>query len=162
MMPAPVPKTWDLKSVILRRMLPSDASATLSLLKESPEASMWSMDSLTESASQWIGWVAEQDGLVVGFLVGRPAADEFEILNLAVGAKFRRKGIASLMIQTAIETARAAGVANIFLEVRASNEAGIALYTRLAFQACGQRKNYYRDPIEDAVILTFNNFETVS
>jgi [ribosomal protein S18]-alanine N-acetyltransferase len=160
-MPAPVPKAWHPKSVTIRRMLPSDALATRLLLKESPEASMWSMESLEESASRWIAWVAEGDRRVVGFLVGRPAADEFEILNLAVGTEFRRKGIASQLIQTAIETARFAGVANIFLEVRASNEAGIALYTRLAFQACGRRKNYYRDPIEDAVLLIFNNFETV-
>ncbi|HWF13105.1 MAG TPA: ribosomal protein S18-alanine N-acetyltransferase [Candidatus Acidoferrales bacterium] len=123
---------------------------------------MWSMESLEESASRWIAWVAERDGRVVGFLAGRPAADEFEILNLAVGTEFRRKGIASQLIQTAIDTARSARVANIFLEVRASNEAGIALYRSLDFQPCGQRKNYYRDPIEDAVLLIFNNFETVS
>jgi len=66
------------------------------------------------------------------------------------------------LIKTVIETARAAGVANIFLEVRASNRAGIALYARMAFQVCGQRKNYYHDPIEDAVLLIFNIFETVS
>jgi ribosomal-protein-alanine N-acetyltransferase len=143
-------------------MLPSDASGAQSILKESPEASMWSMESLEESASRWIAWVAERGGQVVGFLVGRPAADEFEILNLAVGTEFRRKGIASRLIQTAIDTARSARVANIFLEVRASNEAGIALYRSLDFKPCGQRKNYYRDPIEDAVLLIFNNFETVS
>jgi N-acetylglutamate synthase-like GNAT family acetyltransferase len=76
-------------------MLPSDSPAAASLLQESPEASKWSKESLEESTSQWIAWVAELDGQVVGFLIGRPAADEFEILNLAVGKKFRRKGIAN-------------------------------------------------------------------
>jgi ribosomal-protein-alanine N-acetyltransferase len=139
-------------------MLPSDSPAAASLLQESPEASKWSKESLEESTSQWIAWVAELDGQVVGFLIGRPAADEFEILNLAVGKKFRRKGIAAGLIRNGIETAREAGVAQIFLEVRASNAPGIALYTQLGFLVCGQRKNYYRDPIEDAVLLIFNNF----
>jgi [ribosomal protein S18]-alanine N-acetyltransferase len=145
------------ESVTIRRMIGSDAPAALSLLEESPEASMWSRESLEESISQWIAWAAELDGQVVGFLIGRPAGDEFEILNLAVGEKFRRRGIATKLIQTVTETARAAGVAQIFLEVRASNLPGIALYTHLAFHVCGRRKNYYRDPMEDAVLLTLNN-----
>lgn len=158
-MSTPGPKTWGANSVTIRRMLPADAPAASCLLEESPEASMWSRESLEDSASRWMAWVAEINGSVVGFLVGRPAADEFEILNLAVGREFRRKGIASQLIETAIETARSAGAANIFLELRASNNAGIALYTHLAFRACGQRKNYYRDPIEDASLLSYNIFE---
>ncbi|HEX3376883.1 MAG TPA: ribosomal protein S18-alanine N-acetyltransferase [Candidatus Acidoferrales bacterium] len=136
----------------------SDAAAALSLLDESPEASKWSKKSLEESISACIAWVADLDGRVVGFLIGRPAADEFELLNLAVGKKFQRSGIATKLIHMATETAHIAGVAQIFLEVRASNLPGIALYTHLAFRVCGRRKNYYRDPIDDAVLLIFNNF----
>jgi [ribosomal protein S18]-alanine N-acetyltransferase len=151
-------KILDPNSLILRRMFASDAGAAASLLEESPEASMWSRESLVESFSSGVAWVAELDGRVVGFLLGRPAADEFEILNLAVGKKFRRCGIATKLIDIAAETAHAAGVAQIFLEVRASNLPGIALYTHLAFRICGRRKNYYRDPIDDAILLIFNNF----
>jgi ribosomal-protein-alanine N-acetyltransferase len=157
-MPASGIKTLDPNSVIVRRMFASDAGAALSLLEESPEASMWSRESLVESFSSGIAWVAELDGRVVGFLIGRPAADEFEILNLAVGKEFRRCGIATKLIDIATETAHAAGVAQIFLEVRASNLPGIALYTQMAFRVCGRRKNYYRDPIDDAILLIFNNF----
>ncbi|HTC65366.1 MAG TPA: ribosomal protein S18-alanine N-acetyltransferase [Candidatus Saccharimonadales bacterium] len=156
-MPAPGHGTFDPQSVTLRRMIAADAGAALLLLEESPEASRWSRESLEQSISKWIAWVADLDGRVVGFLIGRPAADEFEILNLAVGKKFRRCGIATRLIHNATETALAAGVAQIFLEVRSSNLPGIALYTRLAFRVCGRRKNYYRDPIEDAVLLIFNN-----
>ena len=156
-MPAPGYGTFDPQSVTVRRMIAADAGAALSLLEESPEASRWSRKSLEHSISQWIAWVADLDGLAVGFLIGRPAADEFEILNLAVGKKFRRCGIATKLIHIATETAHAAGVSQIFLEVRASNLPGIALYTHLAFRICGRRKNYYRDPIEDAVLLIFNN-----
>ncbi|HWF13859.1 MAG TPA: ribosomal protein S18-alanine N-acetyltransferase [Candidatus Acidoferrales bacterium] len=151
-------KTWDPQSVAIRRMLASDASVAYSLLEESPEASMWSKESLEESASQWVAWVAELDRQVVGFLAGRPVADEFEILNLAVGKNFRRNGIATKLLRSAIETARAAAATQIFLEVRPSNAPGIALYTHLAFRVCGRRKNYYRDPVEDALLLILRNF----
>ncbi len=150
--------TSDPNSVSVRRMSGADAEAALSLLEESPEASMWAKESLVESITQGIAWVADFDGHVVGFLIGRPAADEFEILNLAVGKKYRRCGIATKLIHIATETAHTAGVAQIFLEVRASNLPGIALYTRLAFRVCGRRKNYYRDPIDDAVLLIFKDF----
>ena len=155
---APRHKTWDPQLIAIRSMLASDASSARALLEESPEASMWSKESLEESASQWVAWVAELDGQVVGFLAGRPVADEFEILNLAVGKNFRRSGIATRLIHSAIETARAAGATQIFLEVRSSNAPGIALYTRLAFRICGRRKNYYRDPLEDALLLILRDF----
>lgn len=158
-MPASGSPIRDPRSDYVRRMIPSDASAVLSILEESPEASMWSRESLEESASRWTAWVAESNGRVVGFLVGRTAVDEFEILNLAVGREFRRQGIARQLIQSAIETARTAGVASVFLEVRAANQSAIVLYTRMAFQVCGKRKNYYREPIDDAVLLSFSNFE---
>jgi ribosomal-protein-alanine N-acetyltransferase len=157
-MPAPGRGTFDPESVAVRRMVAADAGAAVSLLDESPEASRWSKKSLEESISRGIAWAADFDGQVVGFLIGRPAADEFEILNLAVGKKFRRRGIASKLIHNATETARAAGIAQMFLEVRASNLPGIALYTYLEFRVCGRRRNYYRDPIDDAVLLIFNNF----
>ena len=154
-MHTPGEKNWDPQAVTIRRMAASDASAALFLLEESPEASMWSRESLEQSALQWIAWVAEIDGNVVGFLTGRPAADEFEILNLAVAQKFRRAGIATKLIKVAIDPAHSAGVTQIFLEVRASNFSGIALYEHLSFQVCGRRKNYYRNPTEDAVLLIF-------
>jgi len=151
----PGEKNWDPEAVTIRRMAASDASAALSLLEESPEASMWSKESLVESASQWIAWVAELDGHVVAFLMGRPAADEFEILNLAVAQKFRRVGFATKLIKVAVDAAQSSGATQIFLEVRASNLPGIALYERLSFQICGRRKNYYRNPMEDAILLIF-------
>ena len=157
-MPGPGRGTFDPESVAVRRMVAADAGAAVSLLEESPEASRWSKKSLEESITRGIAWAADFDGQVVGFLIGRPAADEFEILNLAVGKKFRRRGIASKLIHNATETARAAGIAQMFLEVRASNLPGIALYTQMAFRVCGRRKNYYRDPIDDAILLIFNNF----
>ncbi len=141
--------------VSLRRFrgtLPMEA-----ILKESPEASIWSKESLLESAFKGevlgcrVGWTP------VGILIGRVAADEFEIFNLAVGKAFRRRGIATQLVRASLASAQTAGARNSYLEVRASNERAIAFYERMGFQACGRRPNYYRGPDEDAVLLIYHN-----
>lgn len=143
--------------VSVRLMCASDAPAAHSILKESPEASMWSRESLTESASRGIALVAELDGSIAGILVGRAAADEFEILNLAVGKLWRRRGAASRLVADAVARAQDTGATQVHLEVRASNAGAIAFYEKMGFRICGRRPNYYRDPVEDAVLLVFHN-----
>jgi ribosomal-protein-alanine N-acetyltransferase len=143
--------------VSVRVMRASDISAAHSILKESPEASMWSRESLMESASRGIALVAELDGSVAGIFVGRAAADEFEILNLAVGKLWRRRGAASQLVADAVARARDTGAMQIHLEVRASNGGAIAFYEKMGFRICGRRANYYREPVEDAVLLIFHN-----
>lgn len=160
-MPASGEKTGNSPAVTVRRMTASDASAAQSILKESPEASIWSRESLLESVSQGIAWAAELDGRVAGILIGRVAADEFEILNLAVGKAFRRQGIATQLLNSALEYAQAAGARRTYLEVRASNSGGIGFYTRMGFRGCGRRPNYYRDPVEDAVLLVSHREENI-
>jgi len=145
--------------VSVRLMHASDISAARSILKESPEASMWSRESLMESASRGIALVAELDGSIAGILVGRAAADEFEILNLAVGKAWRRRGAASRLVADAVTRAQSEGATQVHLEVRASNAGAIALYEKMGFRICGRRPNYYREPVEDAVLLVFHNSE---
>ncbi len=152
-MHSPGQKISDSSAVTVRRMSASDVSAALSILEESPEAATWSRASLLESAASGNTWAAELDGRVAGILIGRVAADEFEILNLAVGKTCRRRGVATRLVTTALESARTAGARQAYLEVRASNEAGIAFYARIGFRVCGRRPNYYRNPEEDAVLL---------
>jgi ribosomal-protein-alanine N-acetyltransferase len=158
-MHSPGEKIEDSPAVTVRRMSASDASAAHSILKESPESSIWSKESLLESVSQGIAWAAELDGRVAGILIGRVAADEFEILNLAVGKACRRRGIATQLVRSALEQVRAAGARRTYLEVRASNAGGIAFYERMGFRECGRRPNYYRDPLEDAVLLVSHGEE---
>jgi ribosomal-protein-alanine N-acetyltransferase len=139
-----------------------DVPSALSILAESPEASMWSEVSLLESASKGIAWAAVLNGNVVGVLIGRIAADEFEILNLAVSKGNRRQGIATKLVRHAIDSAITEGARRSYLEVRASNAAGLALYARMGFQICGRRANYYGNPPEDAVLLVLHRNGTDS
>lgn len=160
-MPAPGEKIGNSSAATVRRMTASDVTAAHSILKESPEASIWSRESLLESVSHGIAWTAELHARVAGILIGRVAADEFEILNLAVGKEFRRRGIATQLVNSALEHARTAGARRTYLEVRASNAGGIGFYARMGFRECGRRPNYYHDPVEDAVLLVSHSEEKI-
>ena len=148
--------------VTIRQMSASDVPAALSILEESPEASIWSRESLLKWASQGTCWAAELDGCVAGILIGRVAAEEFEILNLAVRKVQRRRGVATQLVGTAVESARIAGARQSYLEVRASNEGAIALYKQIGFDFSGRRQNYYSNPLEDAVLLVLHKDGTNS
>jgi ribosomal-protein-alanine acetyltransferase len=143
------------RSISVRGLRPSDVSAVSSILAESPEASKWPEDSLLESAQSGTAWVAEQEGRVIGFLIGRAVADEFEILNLAVAQSHRRRRIATRLLETMAAWLRTIGTRRAYLEVRASNESAIALYARHGFSPSGRRARYYQYPQEDAVVLSW-------
>ena len=87
--------------------------------------------------------VAEEDGKVVGYAGLQVVLDEGYIANVAVDPDYRRKGIASKLMQVYIDFAKANRLAFLTLEVRPSNMAAIILYGRLGFRSVGRRKNYY-------------------
>jgi [ribosomal protein S18]-alanine N-acetyltransferase len=134
-------------------MSAADVSGVQAILKESPEASMWSEESLLESVATGVAWVARMKGTVAGILIGRGAADEFEILNMAVGKMWRRRKVATRLVDAALGRARSEGARKTYLEVRASNEGGISFYKRIGFLETGCRPEYYARPKEDAVLL---------
>jgi [ribosomal protein S18]-alanine N-acetyltransferase len=143
--------------VAIRKLATSDVPAVLAILQESPEAAGWSQGSLLQLASvEAAAWVADLDGVPAGFLIGRIAADEFEILNMAVSHAHRRGGIGSKLLESTLEFSRVAGSARAYLEVRASNEPALALYSRHGFTECGRRAGYYRDPVDDALLLSLS------
>lgn len=97
--------------------------------------------------------VAETDAGVVGYAIGRVAADEGEILNVAVQPEWRRRGIARRLVEALLAALAAAGARQVYLEVRESNVAARQLYTAFGFGEVGRRARYYRRPVEDAVVL---------
>ena len=97
--------------------------------------------------------LAQRDGEAVGFVVIGLTAEVAEIESLAVVAGQRRSGIARALCERGIDWARERGAAEMELEVRASNEAAVRLYGKLGFEEQGRRRGYYREPVEDAVLM---------
>jgi ribosomal-protein-alanine N-acetyltransferase len=91
---------------------------------------------------------------VVGYIVCWIVSDEMHILNLAVDQSFRRRGIAKKLVLTALKRAHQKGIKRAFLEVRSSNMAAKKLYSDLGFTGTSVRRDYYEEPIEDAVVMT--------
>ena len=75
------------------------------------------------------------------------------MMNIAVHPDFRRQGIAEALVGELVSRLRDNDVHCLLLEVRASNEPAKQLYGKLGFIQVGLRKNYYRSPKEDALIL---------
>jgi len=115
----------------------------------------WSEASFREAlrASWSFGLVAENPDQVIGYVVAREAAGTGEILNLAVDLPHRRRGIARALLEAALAALRRRRAEEVYLEVRASNEAAQGLYRRAGFLPVGRRRGYYRNPAEDALVL---------
>lgn len=93
---------------------------------------------------------------VIGYIILWHILDEVQISNFAVHPDFRRKGLGESVLFYVLEMLKKEGVERIFLEVRPSNVAARALYEKLGFRLLGVRKNYYRFPQEDALMMGFS------
>ena len=115
----------------------------------------WSENSvaseLKNPLSLWL--VAEVDGAVAGYVGSQTVMDETDMMNIAVHPDYRRQGIAIALIEALIDGLKQKGSHYLTLEVRTSNENARSLYKKLGFCEVGIRKNYYRNPKEDAIIL---------
>jgi ribosomal-protein-alanine N-acetyltransferase len=92
---------------------------------------------------------------VAGYVVIWLVADEAELANLAVAPDRRRQGIGQYLLDAAMAEAVAGGAVSLYLEVRESNVAARALYGGRGFVAVGRRASYYRNPVEDALLLRY-------
>jgi ribosomal-protein-alanine N-acetyltransferase len=104
-------------------------------------------------ASDVVFLVAAAPEGIAGYVVAQDAADEGEILNLAITPARMRGGIGRALVERALATLRERGARRVFLEVREGNAAARALYAGLGFEAVGRRPRYYRRPVEDAIVL---------
>lgn len=98
----------------------------------------------------------EQDGTVAAYLLGCGVAGESEILRVATHPSFRRRGLGRDLVRSFISERMNEGDSTVFLEVRASNISAIALYASCGFASFAVRRNYYRNPTEDAVMMRFD------
>jgi len=101
-------------------------------------------------------WTYRSGGALLGYFVLLVGAGEAHLLNLSVPAARQREGHGSELLREVLRLARAKGARHLFLEVRPSNAAGKALYTRFGFRRVALRRGYYpaREGREDALVLT--------
>lgn len=125
-------------------------------IEEECFAHPWSLDSIRAELDKEgsFFFVAEDNGSPVGYIGFNIVLDEGYIANVAVRHKYRRQGIAKILIQTVIDTAVNNNLAFVTLEVRPSNRNAVSLYKKYGFEEVGRRKNFYRDPTEDGLIMT--------
>lgn len=115
----------------------------------------WSENSvaseLDNKLSYWL--VAMEGDKVAGYVGSQTVLDWTDMMNIAVHPDYRRQGIAEALVSELQSALKDHGSRCLTLEVRASNAPAIALYEKLGFSQVGLRKNYYRNPKEDALIL---------
>lgn len=106
---------------------------------------------LENELSTWL--VCLEDGKTVGYVGSQTVLGETDMMNVAVHPNFRNRGIARGLIVELINVLSSQGSHSLTLEVRASNTPARNLYQTLGFREVGCRKNYYRNPKEDGLIL---------
>jgi len=97
--------------------------------------------------------VCEEEDAVVGFVVMRVVSAEAEILNLAVSSGWEGRGIGSSLVEECKKFAKAKGASEIWLEVRLSNFRARSFYEKHGFFNVCIRKNFYENPVEDALVM---------
>ena len=90
---------------------------------------------------------------LAGYAVVMTVLDEAELLRIGVCPSLRGRGIAARLMERLLEVAAAAGAESVFLEVREHNDAARSLYRKFGFHEVGVRKDYYRGPKEDGILM---------
>lgn len=115
----------------------------------------WSVNSIASELgnklSVWL--VAIENDNVVGYVGSQTVLGETDMMNIATHPDHRGKGIATSLIKELITELTLRKSRSLMLEVRVSNDTAIRLYRNLGFAEVGCRKNYYRNPKEDALIM---------
>ena len=99
-------------------------------------------------------FVAETGKTLIGYIGIKAVVDEGYITNIAVFPEFRRKGVAAALLNKVFDYAKEKRLSFVSLEVRPSNTAAVSLYQKTGFKEEGRRKDFYRLPREDALIMT--------
>ena len=115
----------------------------------------WSENSIASELNNRLScWLVALEGdVVIGYVGSQTVLGETDVMNIAVHPDYRNQGVAKNLIQTLMDTLSGQGSHSLMLEVRQSNEPARNLYASLGFETVGIRKNYYRNPKENALIL---------
>ena len=152
--PNPQPDADPDAQLVLRPMAADDLDAVLFI--ERSFAAPWSREMFDQELRQTDisdSRVATANGAVLGYVLWWYVADEVHVVNLAVHPRWRRRGIARLLMDEVFRLGRSRGMKIATLEVRAHNDPAIGLYESMQFQKIAIRRSYYADNGEDALVM---------
>lgn len=140
--------------LIIRPMEVADIDRVLQLEKEIfPDP--WPRTAFVEQLSgpYWGAFVGEEDATVIGYACYMIVADESHLTNIAIAPGYRRKSVAKLLLDRILQVVRGHECTLLLLEVRPSNAEARAFYDKHGFAPLYRRPNYYRRPVEDAIVM---------
>lgn len=139
---------------MVHEMMPEDVDRVFEI-EQICFSNPWSLRSIksgqNSSIDTWL--VLEEEGDILGYCVFRVIGGEGELLRIAILPEFKGRGLSKKLMDQMVEFSRKKNVHTIYLEVRESNIKARNLYKSYGFSEEGIRKNYYRHPCENAVIM---------
>lgn len=138
--------------VTIRSAVPDDVIAILAIERRAPSAAHWTHEQYDQRVAEGMILVSQEAPGISGFVCVRVVAREWEIENIVVAEQERRRGVAGGLLKELLHRARNQAAAAISLEVRESNEPARRLYETRGFQVTGRRRQYYQNPLEDALL----------
>jgi len=139
---------------LIREMTENDLPAVLAIEKDL-FTDPWSEGMFREDlvSNTAFPFVAEAAGQIIGYAILLIILDDGHLTNIAVGRPYQRKSVAKRIVTFILQDALARGLAQVILEVRPANTAAIALYKSFGFDVISRRKKYYRNPVEDCLVM---------
>jgi ribosomal-protein-alanine acetyltransferase len=140
---------------MIRLMTAADVDE-VQVIEQSVQAYPWTRGNFTDALSSgYLCYVDQSAGELRGFAILMPGVDEAELLNIGVAACHQRMGLGRQLLAAMLDEAARRRLYQLFLEVRASNLAAIALYRRAGFSEVGLRRAYYKNTngSEDALVM---------
>lgn len=116
----------------------------------------WSERSIREELeNEWALWYVAMEGeQLLGYIGVQYGLDGGDIMSIATDPAFRGQGVGKRLISAVMTILRSKKLGYLTLEVRPSNEPALGLYRAMGFREVGRRKKYYKEPTEDALLLT--------
>jgi len=142
-------------SIEIRRMVKTDLQE-ITALEKGIFIDPWSLEAFRSDLKNEMALplVLAVDGKTAGYACLYIVAGEMQIGNFAIAPEFRRRGLARMLMERVVEIAGEHECDSIFLEVRESNIAAKTLYASFEFKVVGRRTGYYRNPKENAILMT--------
>jgi [ribosomal protein S18]-alanine N-acetyltransferase len=162
----PTPSTQNLApstqvGMKIRAFADDDLVAVYAIQLKCPQAAQWRPEDYRHLAHDPGGTivVAEHEGAdlseVAGFAAFHCVMEEAELRNIATDPAHQRRGVARALLAAGIRAMQEFGARKLFLEVRASNQPALAFYASIGFQLQYTRHDYYQDPVDDALVMSF-------